>query len=122
MDDLLYLSVLDIPNNENLSGVYIVDGNPLYASTITSNDTYKLYTLLNYKINEFILEFNKLGKIDTFIADKHFHVLVQSGIYENGIKIVRYKTDKAKETNIKRPQHERTEINRFSSSKKKKLF
>lgn len=122
MDDLLYLSVLDIPDNETLSGVYIVDGNPMYASTLISDNTYNLYTILNYKIKELVNNFDKLGKIDTIVANMHFHVLEQSGIYEKGVKIVRYKTDNAKETTIKRPQHERVEINRFSSSKKKKLF
>ena len=122
MDNLLYLSVLGIPENEQLSGVYIVDGNPIYASTKLSDNTYNLYKISNYEIKQFLSNWSSLGKIDTFIADIHFHVVEQSGMYEKGIKVVKYKTDKAKETNIKRPHFERTEINRFVSNKKKKLF
>ena len=122
MDDLLYLSVLGIPENETLSGVYIVDGNPIYASTQLINGTYNLYKIANYTIVELLSNWDNLGRIDTIVANKHFHVIEQSGIYENNIKVVRYKTDGAKEQNIKRPHFERQEINRFVSSKKKKLF
>lgn len=122
MDDLLYLSVLGIPEEETLSGVYIVDGNPMYASTQLMNGTYNLYSIVNYTIVEFLSNWETLGRIDTIIANKHFHVMEQSGKYENNVKVVRYKTDGAKERNIKRPHSERTEINRFVSSKKKKLF
>lgn len=122
MDDLLYLTVHKIPENESLAGVYIVDGNPMYASTKLLNGTYNLYKLLNYNIVNLLSNWESLGQIDTIIANKHFHVIEQSGVYENNIKVVRYKTDGAKEQNIKRPHKERTEINRFVSSKKKKLF
>ena len=116
MDDLLYLSVLGIPENETFVGVYIVDGNPMYASTELINGTYNLYKLSNYMIQEFLSNWDNLGHIDTIIANKHFHVIEQSGRYENNIKVVRYKTDGAKENNIKRPHSERKEINRFVES------
>jgi hypothetical protein len=122
VDDLLYLSVLGVPENESLSGVYIVDGIPMYASTKLINGTYNLYRLLNYEIVELLSNWDSLGHIDTIVANKHFQVIEQSGRYENNIKVVRYKTDGARERTIKRPYSERKEINRFVNSKMKKLF
>lgn len=122
MDDLLYLSVLGVPENESLSGVYIVDGTPMYASTKLTDSTYNLYRLLNYEIVELLSNWDNLGHIDTIVANKHFQVVEQSGRYENDIKVVRYKTDSARERTIKRPYSERKEINRFVNSKMKKLF
>lgn len=122
MEDLLYLSVLGIPKNENLSGVYIVDGIPMYASTKLVNGTYNLYKLLNYEIIELLSNWETLGRIDTIVATKHAQVIEQSGRYENNIKVVRYKTDGGKERTIKKPSSQRKEINRFVNSKMKKLF
>ena len=60
------------------------------------------YKIANYTIVELLSNWDNLGRIDTIVANKHFHVIEQSGIYENNIKVVRYKTDGAKEQNIKR--------------------
>lgn len=120
--DLLYLHISNIPEGESLSGVYIVDGVSSYASTKLGETTYKLYTTNNHSIGEFLHQTNNLGQLDTFVANRHFHIIEQSGRYENGIKVVTYKTDKLRTKSTKKPSSDRQEINRVFSTRRRKLF
>ena len=124
--DLLYLHILQIPKEEVLKGVYIVDGETMYASTSfkpnEANSTYKLYTVINHNIVECINSSTNFGSFDTFVANRHDYIMEQSGRYEQGIKVVTYKTNKLKNKNIKKPKNERTEIVRFTSNRRRKLF
>ncbi len=119
--DLLYLHVMGIPNTESLCAVYIVDGDLCYASTVVC-DTYKLYKVINHTLSDFISSTESLGSLDTVVGNRLSHVWEQSGRHENGIRVVSYKTDKLKEKNIKKTHSERTEISRFVSTRRKKLF
>ena len=120
--DLLYLHISGIPENETLVGVYIVDGVTLYASTKISETEYKLYKVVNHCISDLIHQCNNLGKLDTFVANKHLHIIEQSGKHEGDIKVVTYKTDQLRKNSIKKPSSERQEITRYTSTRMKRLF
>lgn len=120
--DLLYLHILDIPGSEILTGVYIVDGVPMYASTKTTESQYNLYTTINHHITELVYQCDSLGRLDTIVANKHSHIIEQSGKHEGDIKVVTYKTDKFRKDSIKKPSSERQEITRYTTTRRKKLF
>lgn len=120
--DLLYSHITNIPNDETLSGVYIVDGTTMYASTKCNNNQYNLYTVFNHKIGTFLLSSDNLGYLDTVVSSRHFQVLEQSGRLENDIKVVTYITDRFKDKYTKKVSTEKVEISRFTNSRHKKLF
>lgn len=121
--DLLYLHILNIPEHESLSGVYVVDGVTLYASTKLENkEIYKLYTVINYRLSEFLESTSLLGHLDTVVAEKYFPVTQQNGRWEDNIRVVTYLTDRLKNKNIKKPTTERNEISRFTCDPRHRLF
>lgn len=120
--DLLYLHISEIPENETLAGVYIVDGTTSYVSTKTTDSKYKLYTVTNHCIKDFIHQCCNLGELDTFVANRHSHIIEQSGKHEGDIKVVTYKTDQLRKNSIKKPSSERQEIVRYKSTRIKRLF
>lgn len=120
--DLLYLHVSNIPEGETLKGVYIVDGTASYASTQTAENVYRLYTTINHSICEFVHQTPILGQLDTFVANRHSHIMEQSGRYEKDIKVVSYKTNQFFKNSVKKPSSERQEISRYSSTRRKRLF
>ena len=120
--DLLYSHIKNLPENETLVGIYIIDGTAKYISTRDKTNLYRLYGILDYSVDEFICDSRVLGRFDTIIADRHGQIYQQSGKYENDIKIVNYITKNAVNVNIKRPNSEREVTARYIANNSKKLF
>ena len=120
--DLLYKHILGVPQNEKLVAVYVVDDVTLYASTYVSDTQYNLYSVSNHNIVDFLTSVDMLSKLDTIVGQRHYHVVEQSAHKENDMRIVTYKTDKFREQHLKKPSSERTEITRFTPTRRHKLF
>ena len=120
--DLLYSHIKDIPIDETLVGIYIIDGDAKYVSTKNNKNLYKLYRISEYSVEEFLQDSRVLGKFDSYIATIHAPIYQQSGRYENDIKIVQYITKNAVNKDIKRPVSERNAIERYITNNTKKLF
>lgn len=120
--DLLNKHIINIPQDEILSALYIVNGITKYASTKLQNETYNLYQVSEYKLIGYEDNQETLGILDTIVAAKlNRHILKQSAITnnENNIRIVEYTTDYKR---LLKPSTERTEIIRYNDKKKHKLF
>ena len=120
--DLLYKHILGVPQNEKLVAVYVVDDVTLYASTYVSDTQYNLYSVSNHNIVDFLTSVDMLSKLDTIVGQRHYHVVEQRAHKENDMRIVTYKTDKFREQHLKKPSSERTEITRFTPTRRHKLF
>ena len=120
--DLLYKHILGVPQSEKLVAVYVIDDVTLYASTYVSGTQYNLYSVSNHNIVDFLTSVDMLSKLDTIVGQRHYHVVEQSAHKENDMRIVTYKTDKFREQHLKKPSSERTEITRFTSTRRHKLF
>lgn len=120
--DLLYKHILGVPQSEKLVAVYVIDDVTLYASTYVSDTQYNLYSVSNHNIVDFLTSVDMLSKLDTIVGQRHYHVVEQSAHKENDMRIVTYKTDKFREQHLKKPSSERTEITRFTSTRRHKLF
>ena len=122
--DLLYKHIMNIPETETLTGIYLVDGIVTYASTKLKNSDlfYKLYEVINHNLYDYLLYTKTLSELDSIVAKRNSHVLKQSMIYEDDIRIVRYFTNLPDNINMKKPVNERQEINRYVRNNSKKLF
>lgn len=120
--DLLYTHIKDIPENEALVGIYIIDGNAKYVSTKNDKNLYKLYRISEYSVEEFLQDSRVLGRFDSYVANAHAPIFQQNGKYENDIKIVQYTTKNAVNKDIKRPVSEREATERYVNNNTKKLF
>lgn len=119
--DLLNKYISNIPMDEQLVAMYIIDGNTQFAATKLLTNEFNLYSVSNYQLIGFETSSNTLGKFDTFVADKLVHhITFQSAITNtDNIRIVTYKTDSI---SITKPTSERQEISRFVHNHKRKLF
>lgn len=120
--DLLYTHIKDIPENEALVGIYIIDGHAKYVSTKNDKNLYKLYRISEYSVEEFLQDSRVFGRFDSYVANAHAPVFLQNGRYENDIKIVQYTTKNAVNKDIKRPVSEREATERYVNNNTKKLF
>ena len=120
--DLLNKHISNIPEDEILSALYIVNGETQYASTKLQNETYNLYQVSEYKLIGYEDNQETLGILDTIVAAKiNKHILKQSAIIdkEKQLRIVEYITDYKQLT---KPSTERVETIRYVDRKKHKLF
>lgn len=119
---LLNKHISNIPEDEILSALYIVNGETKYASTKLQNETYNLYQVSEYKLIGYEDNQETLGILDTIVAAKiNKHIIKQSAIVdkEKQLRIVEYLTDYKQLT---KPATERTEIIRYDNKKQHRLF
>ena len=122
MMDLLNKHISNIPEDEILSALYIVNGETKYASTKLQNETYNLYQVSEYKLIGYEDNQETLGILDTIVAAKiNKHIIKQSATVdkEKQLRIVEYLTDYKQLT---KPATERTEIIRYDNKKQHRLF
>ena len=120
--DLLNKHISNIPKDEILSALYIVNGETKYASTKLQNETYNLYQVSEYKLIGYEDNQETLGILDTIVAAKiNKHIIKQSATVdkEKQLRIVEYLTDYKQLT---KPTTERIEIIRYDNKKQHRLF
>ena len=87
--DLLNKHISNIPMDEQLVAMYIVDGNTQFAATKLLTNEFNLYSVSNYQLIGFETSSNTLGKFDTFVADKLVHhITFQSAITNTDYQVI----------------------------------
>lgn len=121
--DLLYTYITNIPKGECLKGIYKIDGVTLYAATYEEcTSTYRLYETRERKLLSVLTEHERLGSFDSFLTDRHFPIVQQSGQNLNGMHIVDIITSKGKRPTLKQPIKQIQQIDRCHYNRHKKLF
>lgn len=121
--DLLYSQIRNIPQNEKISGVYLVDGIVRYASTYSvSTNIYVLYEVSNHCITDKVTLNSHLCSFDAYIMNENMPIQSLSGCVENGLRVVRCNTLKKSTVATKLPDRELMTTNRHSVTRRRKLF
>ena len=120
--NLLYKHFTNIPENEELSAVFIIDGNLSYVATKRKDrdNEYKLYTTSKSKIKNLQGKSDMISKFDSIITKRLSHVIEQSAVFDNeGIRVVKYKTYRQE---VQHKPSNNVEIKRYIGNKTNKLF